>query len=370
MAEERTTMQPSYQVALISDGNPAEPTVESILAMGFSSQTIKLSEALDFEGPLPQVAVFCLARLGGGEAARIGELCQRHAITPVFVFRSYKLQYVDAARELGGENCFVPPYDGGAIVAAVRASLNRAVEAGWSNLKATEERALRSSVVSFDSMLEAASAGEALPLEKVNQACENIQQSLGESNVDRWLGALQKHHNNTYRHSMFVCGVLAFFARSLGIKGDELKELTVGGFLHDAGKAMIPLAILDKPSKLDDEEWQVMRTHPEHSRTILLREHGLSERIVRMAVHHHEKLDGGGYPDGLSAGQLEDPVRLTAIADVYAALAEERAYKPAMPPEKALEIMAGFEGHLDMDLLRVFRQFVLDQTARGEAVAA
>lgn len=370
MIEQQSMTQSSAQVALISDGNAAASTIESVVASAFSVGSLSLSDAIDAEGALPGVAVFCLARLSGGDAARISDLCARHAITPLFVFRSYKLQHVDAARALGAAHCFVPPYDDATIVAAVRASLNAIVEASWSALHPSEERALRSSVASFDTMLEAASVGQPLPLEKVTQACENIQHSLGESNVNRWLGALQKHHDNTYRHSMFVCGVLAFFARSLGIRGDELKELTVGGFLHDAGKAMIPLAILDKPGKLDDEEWQVMRTHPAHSRDILLREHGLSERIVRMAVHHHEKLNGGGYPDGLNASQLDDPVRLTAICDVYAALAEERAYKPAMPPEKALEIMAGFEGHLDMDLLRAFRTFVLDQVKRGEAVAA
>lgn len=111
-----------------------------------------------------------------------------------------------------------------------------------------------------------------------------------------------------------------------------------------------------------------MRTHPEHSRAILLRESGLSEEIVAMAVHHHEKLDGTGYPDGLSGAQLNDHARITAIADVYSALIEERAYKPAMPPEKALEMMAGFKGHLDPDLVRAFRSFILERFV-ADAVA-
>ena len=110
-----------------------------------------------------------------------------------------------------------------------------------------------------------------------------------------------------------------------------------------------------------------MKRHPEHSREILLREHGLPDRIVGMAVHHHEKLDGTGYPDGLPSSRIDDPTRLTAIADVYAALTEPRAYKPPMPQEKALDIMDGFTGHLDMDLLRRFREFMLDSRTRKPA---
>jgi HD-GYP domain-containing protein (c-di-GMP phosphodiesterase class II) len=131
--------------------------------------------------------------------------------------------------------------------------------------------------------------------------------------------------------------------------------------LHDVGKSQVPLEILDKPGKLDDGEWKIMRNHPEHSREILLSNQGLDADTVAMAVNHHEKLDGTGYPDGLSGAQISDHVRLTAIADVYSALIDKRSYKEAMGQEEALDLMAKFVGHLDMDLLGAFRSFVLEK---------
>jgi HD-GYP domain-containing protein (c-di-GMP phosphodiesterase class II) len=82
--------------------------------------------------------------------------------------------------------------------------------------------------------------------------------------------------------------------------------------------------------------------------------------MIAMAVQHHEKLDGTGYPQGLSNGQINDHVRMTAIADVYSALIDKRSYKGSMTSEDALEMMCGFKGHLDIDLLREFRSFTLD----------
>jgi len=87
---------------------------------------------------------------------------------------------------------------------------------------------------------------------------------------------------------------------------------------------------------------------------------GLDRRIVAMAVHHHEKLDGTGYPDGLQGDEIDDLVRLTAIADVYSALIDERAYKPAMSPEKAFAWMESTRGHMDLDMVGRFKEFVLD----------
>lgn len=174
---------------------------------------------------------------------------------------------------------------------------------------------------------------------------------------DTWIDALANHHNYSFRHSMFVCGTLTYFAHAIGIGGRDLKRLAVGGLLHDIGKSKVPLEILDKPRELDDSEWRIMRKHPAFSRQILLREHDLDPDTIAMAVHHHEKLDGTGYPDGLSGARISDSTRLTAIADVYSALIDNRSYKGAMTNEQALDLMDTFEGHLDMDLLRAFRTF-------------
>lgn len=357
----------SSDVVLVSDGNALSRSLNELLAASFSVSPLELSQATDLTGLRAKAAVFCLTKISTKELAEISAVMAGLSGPPIFVFPTYNQENVDRVKRFGAEDHFIAPLDSTAIVSAVRHAINDGVEAAWRDLKPFEEKALRASKQSFESCFDAAARGERLPIDQVYAACENIQDCIEESNVDRWLGSLRQHHDCTYRHSMFVCGILAFFAHSLGLRGRELKQLTVGGFLHDAGKAHIPLAILDKPAKLDEDEWRVMRQHPEHSRDILLRESGLNDDIVAMAVHHHEKLDGTGYPDGLKGAQLNDYVRLTAISDVYSALVEERAYKPALPNEKALEIMSGFEGHLDPVLVKTFREFILDHVAAADA---
>lgn len=278
---------------------------------------------------------------------------------PVFVFATHNAEYIDRARALGGV-IFVEPLDEMALLRCVRDAANAAVERTWSTLNPAEAKALKTSLSSFRELIKTSAKGERMPLPQVNAACDTIQESLEESCLDRWLESLKHHHDISFRHSMFVCGSLAYFSHAIGIRGEDLKELTLGGFLHDAGKAKIPLAILDKAQKLDDEEWAVMRTHPEHSRSILMAEDGLTPDIVAMAVSHHERLDGGGYPDGLSGADLNDFVRLVSITDVFSALTEPRPYKEPMSREAALDLMATFNGHLDQDLVRKFREYVLD----------
>lgn len=278
----------------------------------------------------------------------------------LFVLPTHNSKAIDRVRSLGISDFFVQPLDFEDFQQKVRSLINKRVEGSWNSLDEPSRVALQASLTCFEDIFGSISKGEPLPLANVDETCSLIAQSVASGSLSTWIDALDDHHNYTFRHSMFVCGILTYFAHAIGIKGDDLHLLAVGSLLHDVGKSQIPLNILDKPGKLDGDEWDVMKTHPEHSRTILLREHGLDPTIVAMAVHHHEKIDGTGYPDGLAAGQISDTVRLTAIADVYSALIDKRSYKEGMSKEKALKIMSSFEGHLDQDFVRSFRGFVLD----------
>ena len=206
-----------------------------------------------------------------------------------------------------------------------------------------------------------AAAITGLPVAEIESSCQHIREAAALGDLDQWIDALDRHHNYFFRHSMFVCGSLTFFAHAIGIRGADLDLLTVGGLLHDIGKSRVPTEILDKPGKLDEIEWEVMKKHPDYSREILLCEGDPDEIVLAMAVEHHERLDGTGYPSGLSGSRIDDHVRMTAIADVYSALIDKRAYKGSMSSEQALAIMESSRGHLDMDLLRAFKTFVLDQ---------
>jgi len=345
---------------LFSDGNVMTKPLLKILTTAFKVASAAYSSAESMESPGGRAVVFCLGKLQPKELDLVRAVSNRYSAPPIFVFPTFNSGNVERVESIPGARHFISPLEDAPIRKAVRTAINQGVEASWGLLPPAEELALKSSLQSFEAIFGASTRGEPLPVAKVYDACENIQCTLGVSNVDRWLGSLRQHHNSTYRHSMFVCGALAYFAHEVGVRGDDLKQLTVGGFLHDAGKAMVPLEVLDKAGKLDDAEWEMMRRHPEYSREILSKETGLAPETVAMAVHHHEKLDGTGYPDNLKGKQINDYVRLTSIADVYAALAEERAYKAAMPTEEALNLMCSFKGHLDLSLTRRFREFILD----------
>jgi HD-GYP domain-containing protein (c-di-GMP phosphodiesterase class II) len=129
--------------------------------------------------------------------------------------------------------------------------------------------------------------------------------------------------------------------------------------LHDIGKAMIPLTILDKPGRLEVDERSVIESHPAIGYEALKNQKGISPEILDAVRHHHEYLDGSGYPDGLSARDIPDLVRMLTVADIFSALIEYRSYKPTMPREQAYEILRGMHGKLEVPLVKAFREVAL-----------
>jgi HD-GYP domain-containing protein (c-di-GMP phosphodiesterase class II) len=130
---------------------------------------------------------------------------------------------------------------------------------------------------------------------------------------------------------------------------------------HDIGKAKIPLAVLDKPGRLDDSERALIQTHPAAGFEVLQANSAISAEILDAVRHHHEFLDGSGYPDALCAESISDIVRILTISDIFAALIEHRTYKPTMPREKAYEILQGMHGKLEKPLVEVFRDVALNR---------
>jgi len=125
--------------------------------------------------------------------------------------------------------------------------------------------------------------------------------------------------------------------------------------LHDIGKARIPLAILEKPGRLDESEMAVMRKHPEYGLEALGGECGLPSEMLDIVIHHHELLDGSGYPHRLQGKEISDLVRMMTIADIFAALIERRSYKPPMSGEAAYQVLLDMGPKLDVDLVRAFK---------------
>lgn len=156
-------------------------------------------------------------------------------------------------------------------------------------------------------------------------------------------------------HSMNVAILLANFGRYLGLERSVLKELTLGGLLHDVGKIMTPDEVLNKPGKLTDEEFGVMRQHVVHSYDILSNTAGITPTMLEVAANHHERLDGTGYPQRLKGDQLSLYTRMSGIVDVYDAVTADRVYKQGMPPTQAFRILLkGINQHFDAELVTKF----------------
>ena len=148
----------------------------------------------------------------------------------------------------------------------------------------------------------------------------------------------------TYRHSDRLSVIVVGLATTLGAGPQELSDLRRAALVHDVGKLALSNRILDKPGTLTEAEFAKVREHPVVTRQILERVPGFRQ-LAPLAAAHHERLDGGGYPDGLTAGELTMPMRLLAVADVYEALTSARPYRDAMSARKALEIVRGEVPH-------------------------
>ena len=156
-------------------------------------------------------------------------------------------------------------------------------------------------------------------------------------------------------HSLNVGMLLANFGRFLDLERPILRDLTIGGLLHDTGKIMIPDAILHKPGKLTDDEFVIMKSHVNQSIEILNNSKGITPVMMAVAACHHERLDGRGYPYGLAGQQLDLYARMSTIVDVYDALTADRCYRAGMPPTAAFRILLqGAGSQFDEELVRKF----------------
>jgi HD-GYP domain-containing protein (c-di-GMP phosphodiesterase class II) len=153
--------------------------------------------------------------------------------------------------------------------------------------------------------------------------------------------------------------VAVAFALNIKFPDADVKRLGLAATLHDVGKARIPLSILDKPGRLDQSEQEIMNRHPIIGYELLKPIPEISPEILDGVRHHHEYLDGSGYPDGLTAPEISDLVRLLTISDIFAALIEWRPYRPSMSRQDAYKILCDMDGKLETPLVKAFRSVAL-----------
>jgi len=212
---------------------------------------------------------------------------------------------------------------------------------------------------SLVSMFADARSGKHVGIADAKRAAARIAESIAEDGLTNWLKTVRHHHEGTYQHCLLVIGVAVEFGLKIGLPGADIERLSFAAMLHDIGKAKIPLTVLDKPGKLNTGERALIETHPVAGYDALKETAGISEEVLDVVRHHHEYLDGSGYPDGLCASGISDIVRILTISDIFAALIEDRRYKPVMPRAEAYEIVCGMRGKLEAPLVAAFKQVAL-----------
>ena len=205
------------------------------------------------------------------------------------------------------------------------------------------------------SMFQEARMGKAIEADAAAPLVEEISNSVMRNpGALISLARLKTADDYTYLHSVAVCALMIALSRKLGLDEQETREAGMAGLLHDLGKAGVPLEVLNKPGKLTDEEFALVKKHPEQGYKLLREGKGASEASMDVCLHHHEKFDGSGYPEGLAGDKISLFARMGAVCDVYDAITSNRPYKAGWDPAESIKRMAEWKGHFDPVVFQAF----------------
>ena len=165
---------------------------------------------------------------------------------------------------------------------------------------------------------------------------------------------LKTRSEYTYLHSVAVCGLMMGLARELGLDPALTQTIGLAGMLHDVGKAVVPRMLIDKPGPLTDDEFAIMKLHPQRGFELLSDSPDIPDLVRDVVLHHHERIDGTGYPRQLGGSEQSIFVRMATICDVYDAVTSVRAYKERWSPGAAINWMRSTRGHFDPAILGPF----------------
>lgn len=206
------------------------------------------------------------------------------------------------------------------------------------------------------SMFNEARMGNAVNAENAMPLVEEIASSVMR-NPGALIGLvrLKTADDYTYMHSVAVCALMIALSRMMGLNDQQTREAGLAGLLHDIGKMAVPHDILNKPGKLTDEEFHAVKAHPSAGHKMLLEAKGISEIALDVCLHHHEKVDGTGYPDGLTGDKISLFAKMGAVCDVYDAITSNRPYKQGWCPAESLRRMSEWsKGHFDQTVFMAF----------------
>ena len=272
----------------------------------------------------------------------------------LFVVHNLSRSMVAQAHALGATAVISRPKEAVLKVAQIEEA-----EAAEEDKAADPAVELDEGVAAFASMFSNVRRGKPLNLVDAKRATSRIVTRVGQDGLSTWLDEVRRYHEGTFQHCLLVTGVAVAFGLDVGFSGGDVSRLGMAATLHDIGKARIPLSILDKPGRLDSDERALIETHPVAGYEALKGNAAISEQVLDAVRHHHEYLDGSGYPDGLCGNSITDIVRLLTICDIFAALIEHRPYRPIMSRQDAYDIVRSMDGKLEKPLVSAFRSVAL-----------
>ena len=198
------------------------------------------------------------------------------------------------------------------------------------------------------------------------EALKDENKKISEQAARTILKALDAKDNYTFGHSMRVAYFSLVTGAEAGLTAEEMYELELSAIFHDIGKIGTPDAVLNKPSRLSEEEFQIMKKHPENSYEIL-KDFPMFQKIADNARLHHERFDGKGYPLGLKGEDIPTAARIILIADTFDAMTSTRPYRKGLPYEVAFEELIQFSGtQFDPHLVKMFIQGMKKEALKGE----
>lgn len=196
--------------------------------------------------------------------------------------------------------------------------------------------------------------GKAVDTESANSLVGDIDEIVDANSAAMLsIARLKTHDDYTFMHSVAVAALMLALAKKLQLDEKTTQLAGLAGLVHDLGKAFMPLDVLNKPGRLTDDEFDIMKKHPQVGAQAVEKS-GMADEVIDVVLHHHEKINGSGYPHGLKGEQISVLSRMGAICDVYDAVTSNRPYKEPWDPSVALRRMASWDGHFDKKIFNTF----------------
>jgi putative nucleotidyltransferase with HDIG domain len=341
-------------LSIFSDSPRNAEDIRKSLAGIFEIQFVRYEDILDID-PAP----YTIVDINLKESDRLLDLkdwLERKPRDGKTIFVIDKVSHLESVRAhaLGANDVVHRPIDGQTLLSKFWGDFSSLARDPL-DFPVEKSEGIEAAYSTLQDIFSSACLGGTLNPTMINAASQPIIRHIEDEGLASWIETVRKHHSQTYQHSLLVTGTAVSFGLQLGVSEADRERLSFAGMLHDIGKARIPLAILEKPGPLDKDELIVMRQHPRLGLDAIGSAPEIHKEMVDMVVHHHEYLDGSGYPHGIQSNEISDLVRMLTISDVFAALIERRSYKRPLPAEAAYQALLDMGPKLDKDLVREFR---------------